>query len=116
MTSPVAGGRSAPRPCLVVGADPRRGLIVRAFAGLLAITAYHVAGPVAFYPTDPMEVSAFLISPVLPTTHIRLGKRLTIPGAHVLSFDDTQYDIAAFRVRDWRPARALPLGTVVPAV
>jgi len=80
----------------------------------LALTAYHVAGPVGAAP-DPGVPTAWLRSPVNPSIVIRLGARLPIPGARTISSAGSQDDMAAFEVMDWDPSRALELAADLPS-
>lgn len=84
----------------------------------LGVTAFHVVGPMTVDPVDPdaQVATAWLRTVVDSSILVRLGTRLTVPGAHTLNSTDTQHDVAAFAVLDFIPSRALELAAALPAV
>ena len=84
----------------------------------LGVTAFHVVGPMTSEPTDSdaQVATAWLRTVVDSLILVRLGTRLTVPGAHTLNGSDTQHDVAAFAVIDFIPSRALQLAAGLPAV
>jgi hypothetical protein len=84
----------------------------------LGVTAFHVVGPMTSEPTDPdaQVATAWLRTVVDSQILVRLGTRLTVPGAKTLNGSDTQHDVAAFAVIDFIPSRALQLAAGLPAV
>jgi hypothetical protein len=90
-------------------------LLDRPGARPMALTAFHVAGPLP--PSAGAAVTtAFLVHPVEDSVGFRLGERVPIPGARTITAGDSQHDLAAFLPIDWDPTRALQLAASMPAV
>jgi hypothetical protein len=84
----------------------------------LGITAFRVTSSLfPANPADPSSAQAWLRTVVdSPTVVVRLGQRFTIAGAQIASSIDSQHDVAAFAVIDFKPERALELASSLPAV
>ena len=107
------------RSALSAGYDGHGFVIQRDGQRPLGITAYHVAG--SFVPTGPVDpaapqVTAWLRTIVDTPIVVRLGERLSIPGAQTITAGNSQHDVAAFTVLDFIPARSLELATDLPPV
>jgi hypothetical protein len=85
----------------------------------LALTAFHVAGPVLSGPVSPGAspvVTAWLQTVVNSATRLRLRERVPIAGARTIGNAGSQDDLAAYRPIDWDSTRALRLGDDLPRV
>jgi hypothetical protein len=81
------------------------------------ITAFHVAGEEQLYAGVPSNTPTVILrSPIEGFREIRLGRRLSIPTARVVSSAGSQDDVAAFDVIDRDTSRALLLATEMPRI